>query len=54
MTRDEERSANRAAFPEAARIVDELRSVFGPGVKLLWWKENGQAIGDVPEDETPS
>lgn len=54
MTREEERAANRAAFPEAARIVDEFRSVFGPGVRLVWWKESGQTIGDVPEDEQAS
>lgn len=39
------RSANRAAFPATARIVDELREVFGPGVRLEWACENGREIG---------
>lgn len=52
MTKDEERSANRASFPEAARVVDEFRAVFGPGVKLVWWQENGKTIGQVPDEAT--
>lgn len=40
-----ERSSNRAAFPETAKLVDELRDVFGPGVKLVWAEENGREIG---------
>lgn len=49
MTKEEERSANRARFPEAARAVDEFRSVFGKGVKLVWWQENGKTIGKIPD-----
>lgn len=49
MTKDEERAANRVAFPEASRIVDEFRRVFGPGVRLIWWSENGLTIGKIPE-----
>lgn len=50
MTKDDERATNRASFPEAARVVDEFRSVFGQGAKLLWWQENGKTIGQVPDD----
>ncbi len=39
------RESNRAAFPLTAQIVDELREVFGPGVKLEWAEENGREIG---------
>lgn len=41
-----ERSSNRAAFPETAKLVDELRGVFGPGVKLVWAEESGLTIGE--------
>lgn len=40
-----ERDSNRAAFPATARIIDELREVFGPDVKLVWAEENGREIG---------
>jgi len=46
-----ERDRNRRDFPEAARFMDELRRVFGDGVKLRWWKENGRTIGQVPEQQ---
>lgn len=39
------KASNRAAFPQAARIVDELREVFGPGVKLEFAEEGGREIG---------
>lgn len=45
-----ERSSNRAAFPETAKLVDELRDVFGPGVKLVWAEENGRTIGEKGPD----
>lgn len=44
------RASNRAAFPETARMVDELRAVFGPGVALIWAEENGQTIGKKGPD----
>ena len=47
------REKNRAMFPEAARIVDELRAVFGPGVKLTWAQENGNEIGERGPDGHP-
>lgn len=36
---------NRAAFPVTAKLVDELRAVFGPDVKLMWASEGGREIG---------
>jgi hypothetical protein len=36
---------NRAQFPQTASIVDGLREVFGPGVRLEWAEENGGTIG---------
>jgi hypothetical protein len=41
---------NRALFPFAAQIVDELREVFGDGVKVQWADENGQQIGNKGPD----
>jgi hypothetical protein len=39
------RDDNRAAFPGTAEAIDNLRAVFGPGVKLLHATENGRSIG---------
>lgn len=36
---------NRAAFPETAKLVDELRTVFGTDVKLMWASEGVREIG---------
>ena len=44
-TSDSNRQKNRAMFPVAAGIVDALREVFGPGVRLEYAEENGQQIG---------
>lgn len=41
---------NRAAFPETASMVDELREVFGDGVTLVWAEENGRTIGNKGPD----
>lgn len=41
---------NRANFPFAAGIVDELREVFGNDVKIEWAEENGQTIGKKGPD----
>ncbi len=39
------REEARRLFPFAAEKADELRAVFGPGVKLMYAKENGREIG---------
>lgn len=32
-------------FPYAATVIDDLRTEFGDGVKLIWAAENGAEIG---------
>lgn len=46
---EQQRADNRAAFPLTADLLDEWRSVFGPGVRLLWAEEDGKTIGKKPE-----
>ncbi len=41
---------NRDNFPFAAGIVDELREVFGDGVRIQWAEENGKTIGKKGPD----
>jgi len=42
---------NRANFPFAAAIVDELKEVFGADqVKLIWAEEGGREVGKKPVD----
>lgn len=36
---------NRASMPGVAAIVDHVRGVFGPGVRVLWAKEGEREIG---------
>ncbi len=40
-----DRANNRAAFPATARIVDDLRAVFGADVAVQYAEENGRAMG---------
>jgi hypothetical protein len=40
------RDANRAKFPTVARFVDDMRKVFGPGVKPLYVREGENEAGD--------
>lgn len=47
---ERERMRNRARMPEFARVVDELRLVFGP-VKVVWARENGYTVGNPPTEE---
>lgn len=39
------RERNRADFPHAAQRMDELREVFGEGVRLVWAMEGSKAVG---------
>lgn len=41
-----QREANRARMPETAKILDDFRRAFGPGVKLRWARENGIEVGE--------
>jgi len=43
--KDTKAERNRAAMPGVAAIVDHLRDVFGPGVRVLWAKEGDKEIG---------
>lgn len=43
MSRDAERAANRARFPEFAAMTDLI-----PGLRLLWAKDAQGEIGKVP------
>ncbi len=40
---DEQRAANRARFPETAKVMDEYRAAFG-GFRLIWAEEDGVVI----------
>lgn len=45
MTREEQRAANRARFPELAEITDKY-----PYMKLVWAKDANGEIGRDPGD----
>lgn len=45
------RDSNRAAFPFAAAVIDDLRKHFGAEVKITWASENGREIGKKQEGE---
>jgi hypothetical protein len=42
--RDSERAANRARFPELAKLIDEI----GPEAKLIWAQDECGEIGRRP------
>lgn len=48
-TVEAERKSNRERMPEIARFVDDLRTWFGPGVKLRWAREGNFEVGRRPE-----
>lgn len=45
----EKREQNRAAFPELARIMDQVREQF-PNAKLIHGTENGRELGRLPPE----
>lgn len=45
MTTEQAKQKNSDRFPFAARVRDELREVFGPGVQVEYAEENGQVFG---------
>lgn len=51
--RGEAARKNRQAMPKMTRFVDEMRAVFGPGVKVLWARENGLEVGVPGPAGTP-
>ena len=48
--KSQQREENRRNFPMAAQRLDELREVFGSGVRLVWAVENGKQIGKMPRE----
>ena len=46
MTSDPRVAGNHARFPYAAERITHLRSLFGPGVKLLHATQAGDEIGE--------
>lgn len=47
---EQRRQSNRATFPFATRILDDLREVFGDGVRIQWAEENGKTVGTKGPD----
>lgn len=41
----ERREQIRRDFPGCTSIIDDFRAVFGPGVKPLYFSENGKTMG---------
>ena len=39
------KARNRAQFPFATAVVDELRELFGEDTRVTWARESGQEIG---------
>lgn len=48
--------ADRQAMPIVARVVDEFRRVFGPGIKVMYAEEAGRRLGTPPASamDTPA
>lgn len=45
------REQNRADFPKATEMFDEIRATY-PDARVLWASENGREIGRRPELES--
>lgn len=39
----------RTLFPECTAFADEVRKIFGDGVKMVYAKENGLEVGRRPD-----
>lgn len=58
LRREREEAARREAarlrfrelFPETTKFADEARKHFGDGVEILWSFEDGQYVGNPPQD----
>lgn len=42
--RDKKRTEMRSSMPQVAQFMDDMRSVFGQGVRCLYAEENGQVV----------
>lgn len=40
-----QRDQIRRDFPGCTSVIDDFRAVFGPGVKPLYFEENGKTMG---------
>lgn len=47
---EQEKQKNRASFPFAAAILDELRPIFGETTRIVWAEENGKTVGNKGPD----
>lgn len=50
MTTEQANQKNSDRFPFAAKVRDELREVFGPGVQVEYAEENGHVFGTKGPD----
>lgn len=50
MTAEKQRQDNREKMPTIAKVYDDMRRIFGPGIKLRHAEENGHTI-DKPRKE---
>ena len=39
-------------MPSVGKAVDEFRSIFGPGVRVLWAKEGEYEAGKIPTSKS--
>lgn len=42
----------RQCMPSVSKVVDEFRSIFGPGVRVLWAKEGEFEAGKIPTSKS--
>jgi putative component of toxin-antitoxin plasmid stabilization module len=42
----------RQCMPSVGKAVDEFRSIFGPGVRVLWAKEGEFEVGKIPASKS--
>lgn len=39
-------------MPTVGKVVDDFRSIFGPGVRVLWAKEGEYEAGKIPTSKS--
>lgn len=47
---DDRRERIRRDYPECTAMTDEVRAVFGPGVKPIYFSEGGKTMGKPAPD----
>jgi hypothetical protein len=43
----------REHFPVCTQAADQVRAVFGDGVKMVYAKENGEELGKMQDQDRP-